>query len=272
MTSKNTALTALARPNAGKGAARATRRTGQVPGVIYGDSKEPVLISVLEKDLVRVTGRQSFYTSLCDLDVAGQKFLVLPRDVQLDPVNDRPIHADFLRVNAKTVIRVGVPVRVINHKDCPGLTKGGVLNLVRHDIEVLCGATDIPAEFVVDLAGLDVGNSIHIGDIKLPAGVRSAVQGDFTVVTLVAPSAMKSEVEEAAAAAAAATATAEAAAAAPAVATGAPGATPGAAAPAKGAAPGAAPAKGAAAAPAKGAAAAPAKGAAPAKDAGKGKK
>jgi large subunit ribosomal protein L25 len=263
MATKNTALTAVARAKAGKGAARATRRTGQVPAVVYGDSKEPVLISVLEKELATVTGKKGFFTSLCDLDVAGQKHLVLPRDVQLDPVNDRPIHADFLRVTPKTIIRVGVPVRVINHKDCPGLTKGGVLNLVRHEIEVFCGATSIPEEFVVDLAGLDVGHSIHIGLLKMPAGVKPAVAGNFTVVTLVAPSAMKSEVEEAAAAAAAATAAAEAAAAAPAVATGAPGATPGAAAPAaaKGAAPGAAPA-----------AAAPAKGAAPAKDAGKGKK
>jgi large subunit ribosomal protein L25 len=259
MTNKNTALTALARAKAGKGAARATRRTGQVPGVIYGDSKEPVLISVLEKDLAKATSKQAFYTSLCDLDVAGQKFLVLPRDVQLDPVNDRPIHADFLRVNAKTVIRVGVPVRVINQKDCPGLAKGGVLNLVRHDIEVYCAATSIPEEFIIDLAGLDVGHSIHIGAIKMPSGVKPAIQGEFTVITLVAPSAMKSEVEEAAAAAAAATAAAATAAAAPAVATGAPGATPGAAP--KAAAPGAA-----AAAPAKGAAAAPAK------DAGKGKK
>ncbi len=257
MTSKKTALTALARAKAGKGAARATRRTGQVPGVIYGDNKEAVLISVLEKDMARAISSQTFFTSLCELDVANQKFLVVPRDIQLDPVSDRPIHADFLRVTDKTIIRVAVPVHVKNQKDCPGLIKGGVLNLVRHDIEVFCRATDIPEEFVVDLTGLDVGHSLHIGDIKMPAGVKPTRQGDFTIVTLVAPSAMKSEVEEAAAAAAAATAAAAVAAAAPPVATGAPGATPGAAAPAK-------------AAPA--AAAAPAKGAAPAKDAGKGKK
>ena len=260
MTTKHTALTAVARAKAGKGAARATRRTGQTPGVIYGDHKETVLISILEKDLAKATSQQGFFTSLCNLEVAGQKYLVLPRDVQLDAVNDRPIHADFLRVTDKTIIRVGIPVRVINHKDCPGLAKGGVLNLVRHDLEVFCRATDIPDEFVVDLAGLDVGHSIHVSAFKMPSGVMPAVQGDFTVVTLVAPSAMKSEVEEAAAAAAAATATAEAAAAAPAVATGAPGSAPGAAP--KAAAPGAAPAKGAAAPAA----------AAPAKDAGKGKK
>jgi large subunit ribosomal protein L25 len=230
--------------------------------VIYGDNKEAVLISVLEKDLMKSISKQSFFTSLCDLDVAGKKFMVLPRDVQLDPVNDRPVHVDFLRVTDKTIIRVGVPVHVINQKDCPGLIKGGVLNLVSHEIEVYCRATDIPGEFVVDLAGLDVGHSLHIGNVKMPAGAKPVRQGNFTVVTLVAPSAMKSEVEEAAAAAAAATATAEAAAAAPPVAMGAPGATPGAAAPA---------AKGAAApAAAKGAAApAAAKGAAPA---AKGKK
>ncbi|MBI3440364.1 MAG: 50S ribosomal protein L25/general stress protein Ctc [Proteobacteria bacterium] len=272
MAGKNTALTALTRAKAGKGAARATRRTGQIPGVVYGDNKETVLISLTEKDLAKATSTQGFFTSLCNLDVAGQKFLVVPRDVQVDPVTDRPVHVDFLRVTDKTIIRVGIPVHVKNQKDCPGLTKGGVLNIVRHEIDVLCRATDIPEEFVVDLSALDVGSSIHIGDIKMPPNVKSAVQGNFTVITLVAPSAMKSEVEEAAAAAAAATAAAEAAAAAPAVATGAPGATPGAAA-----APAAA-AKGAATAPAaaKGSAPAPAavaKGAATAKDAaGKGKK
>lgn len=234
---KQTTLTAVARAKAGKGAARATRRTGQVPGVIYGDNKEPLLVSVLEKDLAKVSSSKGFYTSLCSLDVAGQKYLTVPRDVQFHPVNDRPIHADFLRVTDKTIIRVGVPVRVINQKDCPGLTKGGVLNLVRHEIEVACRATSIPEEFVIDLAGLDVGHSIHVSAIKMAEGVKPTAQGDFTVVTLVAPSAMKSEAEEAAAAAA--------------------GAAAAAAAPAAGAAPAAAaaPAKGAAAP----AAAAPAK-------------
>lgn len=232
MTKNNTALTAVARAKAGKGAARATRRTGQVPGVIYGDNKEPLLVSILEKDLAKLANAKGFYTSLCNLDVAGQKYLVLPRDVQFHPVNDRPIHADFLRVSDKTIIRVGVPVRVINHKECPGLNKGGVLNLVRHEIEVNCRATSIPAEFVIDLTGLDVGHSIHVDAIKLPADVKPTTQGNFTVVTLVAPSAMKSEAEEAAAAAAAA-ATPEAAAA-PAAGAAAPAAA--AAAPAKDAA------------------------------------
>ncbi len=243
MAQQNTVLTAVARAKAGKGAARAIRRTGQVPAVVYGDSKEPVLVSLFEKELIKASSVQAFYTSLCELDIDGKKHKVLPRDVQHDAVNDRPIHADFLRVTDKTVIRVGIPVRVVNHKDSPGITKGGVLNLVRHEIEVFCRATEIPEEFTVDLTGLDVGHSIHLSALKLPAGVKPVTQGDFTVVTLVSPSALKSEADEVAAAAAAAAAAPVAGAAAPAV---------GAAAPATGAASAAA--------------------AAPAKDAAKGKK
>lgn len=217
MTTK-TALKALARAKAGKGAARATRRTGQVPAVIYGDNKEAALISLTEKDLVLATANKNFFTSLCDLEVDGKKFLVMPRDVQLDGVTDRPLHADFLRVTDKTIVRVKIPVRVINHKDCPGLAKGGVLNVVAHEIEVMCKATSIPEAFVVDLAGLTVGHSIHISTLNVPKDVKPTRQGNFTVVTLVAPSAMKSESEDAAAKAAAATAAPAAAAAAPAAA------------------------------------------------------
>lgn len=249
MSKNKTTLAAEARAKAGKGAARAVRRTGNIPAVIYGDNKEPTLISLPEKELTLAVKKKGFFTNLCDLTVGTQKYLVLPREVQVHPVNDRPEHADFLRVSEKTVIRVQVPIRVANEKGSPGLIKGGVLNLVRHEIEVYCKATDIPDEFIADLDGLDVGYSLHIDDLKLPSGVKPALQGNFTVATIVAPSAMKSDDEAKAAEAG----TPEAAAAAPAA---------GAAAPAAGAA---APAKGAAA-PAKGAAAAPAK------DAGKGKK
>jgi large subunit ribosomal protein L25 len=240
MALKKTTLAAQTRAKAGKGAARATRRTGSIPGVIYGDHKEPVLISLPVKDLTMAIAKKGFFTQLCDLTVEGANHLVLPRDVQLNPVTDRPEHVDFLRVTEKTVIRVHVPVRVVNQKDSPGLTKGGVLNVVRHEVDVYCPATEIPEEFIVDLKGVDVGRSIHIGDINLPKNVRPVVHGNFTVITIVAPSAMKSEAEEAAAAATAATvpAAAEGAAAAPAA-----GAAPAAAAPAKGAAPAAAPAK-----------------------------
>jgi len=197
MTNEKTALTALARAKAGKGAARAIRRTGQIPGVIYGGNTAPTLISFVEKDIAKATEKQSFFNNLCNLEVAGKKILVLPKDVQLDPVNDRPLHADFMRVTDKTVIRVGIPVHVKNQKDCPGLIKGGVLNLVRHEVEVYCKAMDIPEEIAVDLTGLDVGYSIHLGQVKLPSGVKPVKEGDFTLITLVAPSAMKSEVDEA---------------------------------------------------------------------------
>lgn len=258
MSKNKTALAAEARAKAGKGAARAVRRSGKVPGVVYGDNKEPLLISIDDKTLRMAMGKKGFYTSLCDLTVDGKAHLVVPREVQVDPVYDRPEHADFLRVSEKTIIRIHVPVRVINEKASPGITKGGVLNLVRHEIDVYVKATDIPNEFVADLTGLDVGRTLHISDLKLPAGVKPAVQGNFTVITIVAPSALKSDEEAAATTAATpadgavpaegAAAAAPGAAAAPAA--GAKGAA--AAAPAKGAAPAAA-AKGAApAAPAKG--------------------
>ena len=244
MSKNKTALAAQARAKAGKGAARAIRRTGNVPAVVYGDNKEPLLISINDKELRMAMGKKGFFTRLCDLSVDGKAHLVVPREVQVDPVYDRPEHADFLRVSDKTIIRVEVPVRVINEKASPGLVKGGVLNLVRHEIEVYCKATEIPDEFTADLTGLDVGRTLHIGDLKLPSGVKPTIQGNFTVITIVAPSALKSD-EETATAAAATPAEGAVPAEGAAAATGAPNTAPGGA-PAKGAAPGAAPAKGAA--------------------------
>ncbi|MEZ0261362.1 MAG: 50S ribosomal protein L25/general stress protein Ctc [Alphaproteobacteria bacterium] len=248
MSKNKTALAATARAKAGKGAARAVRREGKIPGVIYGDKKEPLLVSVDKKELGLAIGKKGFFTQLCDLTVDGQKHLVLPREVQVDPVFDRPEHADFLRVSEKTIIRVGVPLRTINEKASPGIVKGGVLNLIRHEIEVYVKATEIPEEFVADLTGLDVGQTVHIGALKLSAGIKPVQQGDFSIITIVAPSALKSDEETTTAAA---TPGAEGAAA-PADGAAAPAA--GAAAPAKGAAAPAAAAKGAApaAAPAKG--------------------
>ena len=255
MTTARIALKASSRAKAGKGAARATRREGRIPAVIYGDNKEPVLISVPEKELTLALHKEHIFTKLCDLDVEGKKHLVLTRDIQLDPVTDRVKHADFMRVSEKTKIRVSVPVTFSNQKDAIGLSKGGVLNVVKHEIEMLCNANNIPESLVIDLKGLDIGHSIHISQVKLPAGVTVMhIEEDFTVVTIISPSALKSAEEEVADAAAA---TAAAAAAAATPAEGAVAAKGGAAAPAKGGA--AAPAaKGGAAAPAKGGAAAPA--------------
>jgi large subunit ribosomal protein L25 len=223
-------LGALPRARAGKGAARQTRRDGRVPGVIYGNKQDPVMISLEPKEFTRELHKSGFFATLFDVALDGAKHRVLPRDVQFDPVTDRPIHVDFLRVSADTKVHVNVPVIFRNELASPGLKRGGVLNIVRHDIELICAADRIPHELIVDLTGLDIGDSVHISAIKLPDGVAPAIADrDFTVATIVAPSAQKGEAEAAAAAPAEGEA---AAAAAPAAGAAAPAA--GAAAPAPG--------------------------------------
>jgi large subunit ribosomal protein L25 len=232
-------LSAELRSRAGKGAARSTRRAGLVPAVIYGNKEAPVLISLEPKSLNREVHASGFYTTLFDIKVDGKAHRVLPRDVQFDPVTDRAIHADFMRVTATTRVRVNVPVHFENQGLSPGIKRGGVLNIVRHEIEVYCLADKIPHAINIDLTGLDIGDSVHISMIKLPEGVTPAItERDFTVATVAPPTVHKTEAEEAAAAAAAAAAVAPegaAAAAAPAGAGAAPAGAPAAAgAPAKG--------------------------------------
>ncbi len=193
---------AEARAKAGKGAARAVRREGLVPAVIYGDNKEPVLLALSEKELVKATSKKGFFTQLCELKIGNDTYLTIPRDVQLHPVTDRPEHVDFLRVSDKTSIRVSVPVRVTNEKGAPGISKGGVINVVYKEIEVMAKATNIPTEFVVDLTGLDVGQSLHIDALNLSKDIKPTTAGNFTVVTLVPPSGMKADDAAPAAAAA----------------------------------------------------------------------
>lgn len=195
---------AEARAKAGKGAARAVRREGLVPAVIYGDNQQPVLLALSEKELVKATSKKGFFTQLCELKIGNDTYLTIPRDVQLHPVTDRPEHVDFLRVSDKTSIRVSVPVRVTNEKGAPGIAKGGVINVVYKEIEVMAKATNIPTEFVVDLTGLDVGQSIHIDALNLSKDIKPTTTGNFTVVTLVAASGMKADDTAPAAAAAAA--------------------------------------------------------------------
>jgi large subunit ribosomal protein L25 len=249
-------LTAELRERAGKGAARTTRRSGRVPAVVYGAKSDPTLISLEPRELDRELHKAGYYTTLFDLKVNGKTERVLPRDVHFDPVTDRPIHVDFMRVTDQTRVRVHVPVAFKNEGLSPGIKRGGVLNIVRHDIDVYCQAGQIPHSIVVDVEGLEIGDSVHISMVKLPAGVRPAItERDFTIATIAPPTVQTTEAEEKAAAeAAAAAATPEGAV---------EGAAAGAAPGAPGAAPGAAPAagKGAAPAAAKGApAAAPAKG------------
>jgi large subunit ribosomal protein L25 len=242
-------LAATARERAGKGAARATRRDGRVPGVIYGDKAAPTLISLDPRDIMREASKAGFFTRLYDIEVSGKTHRVLPRDVQFHPVNDKPEHIDFQRVGASTRVRVEVPIKLENLDKSPGVKRGGVVNLVRHEIEVWSNPATIPSRIVIDMAGLDIGDSVHINAIALPEGVKPTIARNFTVVALRAPSVSKAEEEKPAEAAAAA-------------------------APAAGdakAAPGAAPAAGAKAGDAKAAAPAAAAGAAkaPAKPAAK---
>ena len=184
----------MARDRVGKGASRSLRRTGRVPAVIYGNKEEPLSVHVELKELVRQLGTGHFFNSIVELDVDGTKVRTLPKDVAFHPVTDRPLHADFLRVSADHKVHVNVPVVFANEAASPGLKRGGVLNIVLHDLDVVCAPDAIPDDVVVDVTGLEIGASIHIHDIKLPAGVTAAhADRDDTVATIIAPSGLKSD-------------------------------------------------------------------------------
>ena len=186
-------LPAEAREKAGKGASRALRRAGRVPAVIYGGKEEPQTIHVEEKELVRQLGTGHFANSIVMIEIGGKSVRTLPKDVAFHPVNDRPLHVDFLRLSKDAKVEVLVPVLFTNEDASPGLKKGGVLNIVRHELELVCASDSIPEEIQIDVTGRDVGESIHISDVTLPKGVTSAITDrDFTIATLVAPSALKS--------------------------------------------------------------------------------
>jgi len=209
-------LKAWARGRAGKGGARATRREGRIPGILYGDKQEPETIAVDYRAISQQMHTGHFQSTIFTLDVDGKKTRVIPRGVQLDPIRDFPIHVDFMRVGKDALVTVEVPVRFLNEAASPGLKRGGVLNIVRHDIPVRCPADAIPDHFEVDLTGLEIGDSVHISAIVLPTGVRPTItERDFTVATIVGRSA-EEPAAGAAAAAEAAVAGAEAAAAVPA--------------------------------------------------------
>ncbi|HEV2079436.1 MAG TPA: 50S ribosomal protein L25/general stress protein Ctc [Allosphingosinicella sp.] len=181
-------LSAETRERAGKGASRAMRREGRVPAVIYGEKKEPVTIHVEEKALMKMLNTGHFMNSVVMIDVGGQATRTLPKDVHFHPVSDRPLHVDFLRIGEHSQVKVNVPVRFINDEESPGLTKGGVLNTVRHELELVCDAARIPDDIVIDLTGLEIGDSIHISAVSLPEGSASAIDDrDFTIATIAAP-------------------------------------------------------------------------------------
>ena len=185
-------LPAETRERAGKGASRALRREGRVPAVIYGGKEEPTTIHVEEKALVKLLMTGHFMNSLVNIELGKDSVRTLPKDVALHPVTDRPTHVDFLRLAKGAKIDVSVPVVFVNEEASPGLKKGGVLNVVRHDLELVCDADKIPSEIEIDVTGKEVGDSIHISEIALPEGSESAITDrDFTIATLVAPSALK---------------------------------------------------------------------------------
>ncbi|WP_118856969.1 50S ribosomal protein L25/general stress protein Ctc [Sphingomonas mesophila] len=198
--SEQLTLPAETRDRAGKGASRALRRDGRVPAVIYGDKKEPLSVHVEEKLLTKMLHTGHFMNSVVMVDIGGKANRTLPKAVDFHPVTSRPIHVDFLRIGEHSKVTVAIPVRFDNEEASPGLKRGGVLNVVQHEIELVCDASEIPDELHIDLSGLDIGDSIHISQVTLPKGAKAAIDDrDFTVATLVAPSAMKSEDDEAAA-------------------------------------------------------------------------
>jgi large subunit ribosomal protein L25 len=242
-------IKAAVRTRAGTGDAREVRRQAGVPAIVYGNGSAPQAIALQANELVNLIARGRFLSSVIDIDVAGTRTRAIPREVQMDPVSGKPVHVDFQRVDAGSRIRVNVPVRFVNEALSPGLKRGGVLNIVRHEIEVTCPAESIPEFFEFSLAGLEIGRSLHISAVKLPDGVEPTIKNrDFTVATI---GGHKTE-EEAAAPGAPGAPAAEAA----------PAAAEGAAAPADAKAPAG---KDAAAGPKGGAAAKPAAAAAPAK-------
>ncbi|MGZ2411538.1 large subunit ribosomal protein L25 [Sphingomonas sp. F9_3S_D5_B_2] len=195
--SEQLTLPAEARDRAGKGASRALRRDGRVPAVVYGEKREPLSIHVEEKLLSKILSSGHFMNSVIMIDLGGKVHRTLPKAVDFHPVSSRPIHVDFLRIGEHTKVTVNVPVRFDNEDASPGLKRGGVLNVVQHELELHCDAASIPEEIHISLEGLDIGDSIHISNITLPEGSTAAIDDrDFTIATLVAPSAMKSEEEE----------------------------------------------------------------------------
>ena len=185
------------REQVGKGAARATRRAGRVPCVIYGAKKDPVSISIAPLELRKNLQAGTFFSTVYEIKIDGGVERVLPREVQLHPVTDVPQHVDFLRVGAATKVTVEVACEFINEEDCVGLTRGGVLNVVRYAIEFLCAVDAIPQTIVVDLAGFDIGDSIHFSHVDVPDGVEPTIADrDFTIATIAAPTVAEEEEEE----------------------------------------------------------------------------
>ena len=189
-------LAAETRERVGKGTARSARRAGRIPAIIYGN-KEPLLsVTIERRSINKALETPGFFTSLIDIDVEGSKHRVLPRDAQIHPVSGVPLHVDFLRFDPNRRITVEVPVTFINEREAPGIVRGGVINIVRHALEVSCTAANIPDDFKIDLTGREIGDSIHANTVSLPDGVDFSISDrDFTIATIAAPTVMTAEDE-----------------------------------------------------------------------------
>ncbi len=187
-------LKAQARSGVGKGAARALRREGLIPAVIYGDKKSPLPITISYNEAMKRIYAGGFLSHIITLDIDGEKHRVIPRDYQLDVVKDKALHVDFLRVGKGTKLNVQVHVKFVNDDQSPGIKRGGVLNIVHHTLDLTVDADNIPEEIIVDLAGLDIGDIVHISAVTLPAGVSDhSHESDLTIASIVAPAGLKSE-------------------------------------------------------------------------------
>lgn len=192
-------LVAEARAGSGKGAARQARRDGKVPGIVYGDGKEPVAIQFEFNKLLTTLRAGRFMSTLWNLKVEGQDDVrVICRGVQRDVVKDLPIHIDFMRLRRTSKVNLFIPVEFVNHDKAPGLKRGGTLVTVRAEVELIVTAGDIPDHITVDLEGRSIGDTIHISDVKLPEGVKPTIDRDFVIANIAAPSALRSEDDEAA--------------------------------------------------------------------------
>lgn len=179
-------LSAKTRQKSGKGISRALRREGDIPAIIYGGPEKEILISTNLRELAKQYEKGHFTSKVVNLNVDGNVIAVLPKQIQLDPVTDKPIHVDFYRINKDTKIRVLVAVEFINAEKSPGLKRGGVLNVVRRDIELLCSTDSIPEKVTIDLNGLQIGESIHVSHVHIPTGATPTITDrDFTIATIV---------------------------------------------------------------------------------------
>ncbi len=201
---ETTKVVAKMRDRAGKGGARSSRREGLIPAVIYGDKQPPVMIAVEPKTIERELHKEGYFNHLLKIAVDGTDFDVLPRDVQVDPVTDKPLHLDFLRIGPDSIITVQVHVHFRNEVASPGIKRGGVLNVVLHEITVRTKANKIPEFFEVDLTGLEIGHSIHMSTLAIPEGVRVVTRdNNATVASIAAPTVVRETTTDAGAATAA---------------------------------------------------------------------